>query len=533
MRLPKKSLRWALVALVPLLFLGAVKVDYFEITKQIEIFNAVFREITTGYVEETQPGTLMENALKGLLNPLDPYTTFIPERDIENYRMMQTGQYGGIGATVRIVGEYVVLSAVHEGGPADKAGLHPGDLLLAADDVSLGTMDLEGVANILKGSPGSKIKCTYQHSGVEKTVVLTRAEIHMKAVPYYALIQPTIGYIVLTSFTETSYTEVRDALSDLQKQGATSLVLDLRSNPGGLVSSAVDIVNLFIPKGVIVVRTKGQLPESDHEYKTLREPMAPNLRIAVVIDGQSASASEIVAGALQDLDRGVIVGEKSFGKGLVQQTRPLAYGAQLKMTVAKYHTPSGRCIQAYDYHQGDVRVRKADSSHVFLTTKGRKVYEGGGIDPDVKAGDRSLSPVLYSLLVQGGLFDFARMYVAQHPAPSPPESFRLHPADYARFLSFVDNSNINLSSDVDETLNKVEKMLKEDGYAEELAPSLAQAKKALAAARRAQLIAHKEQIAFALEIEIIGLYGYERSQAAFAAFQSPSVLKALEVLAND
>jgi carboxyl-terminal processing protease len=517
-----------------LLGLGAAApVDYFEVTKQIELFNAVFREITLSYVDPTQPGTLMENALDGMLSELDPYTVFIPERRIEDFRIQQTGQYGGIGATIRIVEDVVLLAAVHEGGPADKAGLHPGDLLVEAGGVALSTKTMEEIGDVLKGSPGSKIDVVYEHLGERKTVSLTRAEIKMKAVPYSGLLDAKTGYIALSSFTETSANEVRTALQDLQKQGAEALVLDLRSNPGGLLTAAIEIVNLFVPKGTVVVRTKGQMTETDQVFKTLREPIAPEMSVAVLIDGQSASASEIVAGALQDLDRGAVVGQRSYGKGLVQQTRPLAYGAQLKLTVSKYYTPSGRCIQAFDYSD-NARGKRLDATKrtEFRTANGRKVFDGGGVDPDVLAGNGEVSPVLYSLVRNGALFDFARTYVAKNAAPQQIELFRLKPNDYSQFLTYLEQSKPDWTSDLDEVLNDFEEFTREDGYEAALKPSVEQVRKALLAARKEQLQAHKAQISSALEIEIIGLYGYERSQAAYSALASEEVLQARELLRN-
>jgi carboxyl-terminal processing protease len=528
----KRILVRSLVAGLVLVGLGAaVPVNYFEVTKQIELFNAVFREITLGYVDPTQPGTLMEDALDGMLSELDPYTVFIPERRIEDFRIQQTGQYGGIGATIRILEDVVLLAGVHEGGPADKAGLHPGDLLIEASGVPLTKKTMEEIGDVLKGSPGTKIDVVYEHRGERKNVVLTRAEIQLKAVPYHGMLDPKTGYIALSSFTETSANEVRAALQDVQKQGAESVVLDLRSNPGGLLTAAIEIVNLFVPKGTVVVKTKGQLPETDQVFKTLREPLAPKMAVAVLIDGQSASASEIVAGALQDLDRGVVIGQRSFGKGLVQQTRPLAYGAQLKLTVSKYYTPSGRCIQAYDYSEKAKGTRlDAGKRASFKTAAGRPVMDGGGVDPDLVAGNGSLSPVLYSLVRNGALFDFARSFAAKTTPPSPVESFRLKPSDYQQFLAYLDNAQPDWSSDLDEVLQEFESFAKEDGYQNALEPSLAQVKKALLAARKEQLQSDKAQIMEALEIEIIGLFGYERSQAAYTALASEEVAKAREIL---
>ena len=388
--------------------------SYFEVSKNLDIFATLFRELNIYYVDETNPGDLMKKGIDNMLESLDPYTNFIPESEIEDYRYMTTGSYGGIGALVRQMGDYVVISEPYEGFPAQKADLRAGDKILKVNDIDVKGKKTDDISKYLKGQASTSIKLLIEREGEKKPIekIINREEIKIKSVSYSGMISKSVGYIKLTGFTENASGEVKDALLDLKKNPALkSIVFDLRGNPGGLLKEAIDIVNLFEDKGTEIVSTRGKVKDWDKIYKAVNNPVDLSVPMVVLVDRGSASASEIVSGSLQDLDRGVVIGQRSYGKGLVQQTRDLSYNAKLKVTVAKYYTPSGRCIQALDYsHRNeDGSVDKVADSLIsaFKTKNGRIVYDGGGIAPDVAIEPQKYSSILGSLITKNLLFDFA------------------------------------------------------------------------------------------------------------------------------
>jgi carboxyl-terminal processing protease len=417
----KKYLIVVIVAIVGLIGFTSSTTQYFEISKNFEIFGSLYKELNTYYVDEIDPNELMQEGINAMLSSLDPYTNFYSEADIETFRFETTGKYGGIGSLIRKYGDYIVITEPYEGFPAAKSGMIAGDKIAEVDGKSVKGKNTEEVSKFLKGEPGSSVKVKVlrpQADGSDKEMefTVTREEVKVKNVPYYGFATNDIGYINLSNFTQLAGKEVEDAFKDLKKQNPNmkALVLDVRGNPGGLLNEAVNIVNIFVDKGHKVVYTKGKVSDWDKDFKTLNEAYDTKIPVAVLTSRGSASASEIVSGAIQDLDRGVVVGQKTFGKGLVQTTRKLSYNTQLKVTTAKYYIPSGRCIQAINYAEKDEEgavVKIPDSLKVaFKTANGRTVYDGGGVDPDIITEPRKLSDITVALLRKDLIFDYATYF---------------------------------------------------------------------------------------------------------------------------
>lgn len=519
--------------------LSAWQLDYFEINKQLDIFTNLFREVNMYYVDETEPSAMMEEAIGEMLNELDPYTVYIPESDVEDFRIRQTGQYGGIGATIRVIGDYVAIEQPYKGFAADNAGLRSGDLIIAIDGKDMKGATPQDVSNLLKGTPGSSAELTIRRYGEDQQVTLVREDIQVKSVPYYGMLNHEIGYVTLRSFTDKASPEIMEAIEDLKTNyGMKSLVLDLRGNPGGLLSEAINVSNLFIEKGEVVVSTRGRIRELDQVYRSLREPFDTEMPLAVLIDKGSASASEIVAGTIQDLDRGIVVGERSFGKGLVQQSRPLSYGAQVKITIAKYYTPSGRCIQAINYAErnedGSV-ARVPDSLRTaYQTEAGRTVLDGGGIDPDVSVEGEKMSGILYSLMLNGHLFEYATLFVQNHEGenfPSPQE-FHLSEADWKAFVDFLQDKEYHYETKTETILQNLERAAESENYQGALEGEIESLKNALANQKSNDLETHREQIQHILEREIVGRYYYEEGEIEFMLRDDDRLLEAMNILSN-
>lgn len=525
------------VLTIGILFIGlsAWKLDYFEINKQLDIFTNLFKEVNLYYVDETEPDALMEDAIQKMLKELDPYTVYIPEDDIEDFRIQQTGQYGGIGSTIRLIGEFVAIDQPYQGYAADKAGLKSGDLILQVDGKDVKGATPSQMSDLLKGSPGSSVKMTVSRYGEEFEVELIREEIQVKSVPYYGMLNDEVGYVILRSFTDKASSDIREAIVDLKNNhGMKSLVLDLRGNPGGLLNEAINVSNLFLPKGLEVVSTRGRLAELDQVYKTLNQPFDKDMPLAVLISSGSASASEIVAGTIQDLDRGVVIGQRSYGKGLVQQSRPLSYGAQVKITIAKYYTPSGRCIQAINYAErnedGSVARIPDSLRNTFTTAHGRTVLDGGGIDPDIAIETESMSGVLYSLLVNGHIFEYATEYVRTHPNISAPGDFTLTDSEYDQFVQFLDGKEYHYETETEKMIERLERATKNDGYNESLQSEINRLKSAYNQRKKDDLITFKDQISQLLAREIVGKYYYESGEIQFMLSDDPEVDRAIEYL---
>lgn len=423
---------------------ASVKDDYFEMSKQLEIMQSAFRELNLFYVDELAPGELMETGIKAMLAQLDPYTRYFPETKMEDVRFMQTGEYGGVGASIETRNGQTIVVDLLEGEPAEQAGIQLGDVMMRVNRRDLAGLDQNQIGDLLQGATGTDVTVDIQRPGTREilTFELQRQKVKVPDVPYQGMLSETTGYLALSSFTKTASFEVRKALMNLTDSlGAEHVVIDLRGNGGGLLREAIAMVNLFVGKGQEVVSTKGKTPDWNKSYKTRANALRPDLPIAILVDGKSASASEIVAGTLQDLDRGVVVGSESFGKGLVQQTKKLAYGTRMKVTVAKYYTPSGRCVQRLDYShrddEGEVHAMADSTLSTFHTANGREVLEGRGVLPDVEVPQPDLGYVLEGLLENGVLFDFAVQHRDALVAPADAMAFEVSDETWRSFISFA------------------------------------------------------------------------------------------------
>lgn len=520
-----------------LIFSVAFKPDYFEISKQLDIFTNVFKEVSLYYVDETQPGELMTEAMESMLESLDPYTTYIPEERVEDFKIQTTGNYGGIGASIRRRGNEIVLTTPYEGFAADKAGFKAGDKILEIDGKPVTGKSTSDVSTALKGAAGTTVTLKVERAGKEITKTFEREDVHVNSVPYYGMLDDNVGYIVLTSFTDKASREVKAALKELKKENELKgLVLDLRGNPGGLLNEAVNITNIFIEKGKEVVDTKGKMEEWEKTYKTLNSPEDLEIPVAVLINRGSASASEIVSGTLQDYDRAVIIGQRSYGKGLVQQTRQLSYGAQLKVTIAKYYTPSGRCIQAINYAERDEDgsvVKIPDSLRTeFTTANGRPVFDGGGIDPDIEVEPEDLSPIIISLYKEMLLFDWATEYARSHESIADAKQFELSDEEYSSFVNWVEGKEFHYSTETERALEDLEKSAKDEAYFADMETEIAELRKRYETRQNNDLMANKSQIKRLLEEEIASRYYYDRGRIANALHSDVEIAKALEVLTD-
>ena len=513
--------------------------NYFEISKNLEIFNELYKELNIYYVDDTSPGKLMKTGIDAMLGSLDPYTNFIPESDIEDYRFMTTGQYGGIGALIRRKDDKVYISEPYEGFPSAKAGIWAGDEIYKVDGREVRGMDTDEVSKLLKGQAGTTVEVTMlRGDAAPMEYSLTREEIKIPDVPYKGFLDAdsTVGYIKLNSFTQTASHEVRTAFKELKDHGMQRLVFDLRGNGGGLLREAVNIVNLFVPKGELVVETKGRIAEWDKTYRTLSEPLDTEMPMVLLVDGGSASASEIVSGALQDLDRAVILGERTFGKGLVQQTRDLFYNSKLKVTVAKYYIPSGRCIQKLDYAHRDSSGKAtsmADSLLTeFSTRNGRPVFDGRGILPDVLVEEHELPKVVGGLLREDLFFDYATRYRRTHETAPPARDFLITDPEYQAFLDYLSDKEFDYETESMAQLEELVETAKRERYLEHVKPELDQLREELRPKRDEELVMFRDDIAEILRNELVARYHFQTGRAIAALDTDPYVREALDVLGN-
>jgi carboxyl-terminal processing protease len=513
--------------------------NYFEVSKNLDIFATLFRELNIYYVDETNPGALMKKGIDDMLESLDPYTNYIPESEIEDYRYMTTGQYGGVGALISQRGDYVIISEPYEGFPAQKADLRAGDKILKINDIDAKGKKTDDISKILKGQPSTAIKLLIEREGEKKPMekVLNREEIKIKSVSYSGMLNDNVGYIKLTGFTENAAGEVKEALVNLKKNPALkSVVFDLRGNPGGLLKEAIDIVNIFEEKGTEIVSTRGKVKDWDKTHKAMNSPVDLSIPITVLVDRGSASASEIVSGALQDLDRGVIIGQRSYGKGLVQQTRPLSYNAQLKVTVAKYYIPSGRCIQALDYshrnQEGGVDKVPDSLISAFKTKNGRIVYDGGGITPDLVIEPYKYSNILASLVTKNLIFDYATKYRNLHASIAAAKDFRLTDAEYDDFVAFLNGKEYDYTTKTEKTLEDLKSDAKEDKTLDLINSDIEALKLKVMHNKKDDLQKYKSEIKQFLEEEIASRYYFQNGRLEASLKDDPEVKEALAVL-ND
>lgn len=509
----------------------------FEIAKNLDIYYTLFRELNTFYVDEINPNKLVKTSIDKMLESLDPYTNYISEADVEDFRFMTTGEYAGIGALISKQNGVIVIAEPYEGFPAQKYGLKAGDIILEVEGKATATMSTEDVSNLLKGPALKPVKLKIQRPEEKKPFELEviREKITIEAVPYYGMLDDKTAYIRLSNFTQNCSEEVKKAYLDLKKQhNPESLVLDLRSNPGGLLIEAVQIMNLFVPKGVEIVSTRGKVKEWDNVYKATQAPVDTTVRIAVITNRGSASASEIIAGAMQDLDRGLVIGTRTFGKGLVQATRELSYNTKLKVTTAKYYVPSGRCIQALDYtHRNeDGSVGNVPDSLIseFKTKNGRKVYDGGGVVPDIKVEQENLSSLSVELVTRFMVFDFATRFAARNPSIPQPEAFKISDAVYDEFVKFVKEHDFKYDSETQNTLAELVKTAKEEKYFDVASEEFKLLESKLKPDLDKDLKLFRKEISELLEDEIVSRYYYQKGAIRAAIDEDQSIRKAVEAL---
>ena len=508
----------------------------FRIAKNLDIFFTLFKELNTFYVDEIDPDKVIKAGIDNMLKTLDPYTVYFPEAEADEFAIMTTGKYGGIGSMVRNSGDYVVISEVYKGFPADKAGIKAGDLLKKVDGISLKGLSTDKVSEKLKGNPGTEISLTIDRNGKETDYPLKREKIIMPPVPFYGMIDSKTGYIRFTNFTQNCIDDVKTALVTLKNNNAQQIILDLRGNPGGLLTEAVEIVNLFVANGKKIVSTKGKVKQFDEDFKTSKQPVDEQIPLAIIINRSSASASEIVAGAIQDLDRGVIVGQRSYGKGLVQITRPLNYNTQLKVTTAKYYIPSGRCIQARDFshpnEDGSVGIIPDSLISEFKTKNGRIVKDGGGITPDIEVLPDPLSQISSELFLRYFIFDFATNYFWSHPDIKSPEQFKFTDKDYDDFKTFLINRKFNYRTSTEESLNELITNAKKEKYYDIHKDLFNDLEKDVAHSLDQDLKLFRNEITDLLEDEIISRYFYENGAISWTIKKDEQVLKARDILNN-
>jgi carboxyl-terminal processing protease len=511
--------------------------NHFELIKNMELMDQIYEHLEKYYVDEPQIGHLSKISIDAMLKELDPYTVYYHESNMEDYRMMTTGQYGGIGALIRKIGDYIYIAEPYEGNPAEKSGLKAGDKILSIDGKSMFKKNSEDVSSNLKGPKGTTIKIEVERPGEgKKTISITRDEIKLLDVPYHGMLDERIGYIKLSSFTQTASSEVKNAFNDLKAKGMKELVFDLRGNGGGLLIEAVRIVNMFVKKDQLVVSTKGKVADENRNYMTQEEPIDLDIPLTVLVDEHSASASEIVSGSLQDLDRAVIIGKTSYGKGLVQRTYDLKYGSKMKLTIAKYYTPSGRCVQRLEYYdKGEDEKPKeiADSLlKTFKTTNGREVIDGRGIEPDIKIEEKELSRLTSMIYVNNLIFNFATEYKLENPTIAPAGEFKLSDEDYAKFKNYVIKDTFTYSTASEERLEKLKEIAVKEGYFEDSKAEYEALLKKVTPSKERDLDKFKDEIKVLLENEIISRYYYQKGRAIDEFRTDLFVKKAKEILKN-
>jgi len=539
----KKYVAGAFVGMVILLCIQAKEVDnYFEISKNMEVFTSLFKELNTYYVDPIQPGKLMKKGMDAMLNDLDPYTNYITEEDVEDSRFQTTGKYGGIGSTVRKKDDYIAISEPYENSPIIKAGIKAGDVIMEIDGHTTKNKEIEDISKFLKGSAGTQVKLKIRDGVTNEvsTKTVTREEITVTSVPYAGMLGASneYGYVRLTQFTERCSSLVRGALDSLKKANPNmkGVIIDLRYNPGGLLDEAVAIANLFINGGQIVVTTKGKNTEWNKEYKTQNAPWDEKIPLTVLVNRNSASASEIIAGTMQDLDRGVIIGQRSFGKGLVQNLRSLPFNAKLKVTTAKYYTPSGRCIQALDYthrnEDGSVGEISDSLKTKFKTKNGRIVMDGGGVDPDIKLTAKESLGIVNSLNTKSFAFDYATQYVAKHATVSSAKDFTLSETDFNDFLQWLEGKDYSYKTKSEESLAKFKEIAVKENYFTAIQQDFESLQKSLSHDKKQDLIKNKKEILRLLQDEIITRYYFQRGRFQNQLADDDEVKEAISVLGN-
>ena len=509
--------------------------DFFEIAKQIEIFTEMYKQLNMNYVDDTNPADLMDNAIEGMLEGLDPYTVYWTEQEVEKSKINRRGSYTGIGANVRTKEDKITIIEPWKDYPADKAGLKAGDDIIEIDGVKIKDYK-ENAGDLLKGSAGTELSITYTRQGKNKTTTLKREGVEVNAVPFYEMATPEIGYVVLSKFNEKASRETKAAIKELKEKGATKVILDLRGNPGGLLSEAVNVSNLFIPKGKLITSTQSVVSKYNRTYLTKRSEEFEGMKVAVLINGRSASASEIVSGSIQDYDRGVVIGARSFGKGLVQRPKPLSYGTQVKITISRYYTPSGRCIQALDYWNRDengdaVRTKKEDYKAFKTVNSGRTVYDGGGVEPDINIESAVYSPITTALLKENSIFNYATEYYYKHKFNSMDE-IQFTDADFQEFVSWIEKRGFEFETVTESAFAKAYQTAANEELDDDIKNSYEIVLENIKTAKKKEIVDKKAEIKSLLTDEIVKRYFYKEGLYNYQIKYNPEIRAAIEVL-ND
>ncbi len=525
-----------ILSIAALIFTGFKNSNDFQFTKNLDIFFTLFREVNLYYVDDVDPEKLINKGIDGMLKSLDPYTKYIPESELKDFEFQTTGKYGGIGALIRKTEDGAMIAEPYKGFPADKAGLKAGDILLKIDGTEVNEKSLKDISELLKGMPGSSLKLKIKKPVSEDTkeIKLEREIITIGNVPYHGMLDKEIGYIRLRGFTDNAGDETREALKGLKSQGAKSVILDIRDNPGGLLNEAVEVSNVFVLKNQEIVRTKGKINRWNKQYKTEKQPVDTLMPVAILVSRGSASASEIVAGALQDLDRAVVIGKRTFGKGLVQTTRPLSYNTKLKVTTAKYYIPSGRCIQALDYanRNEDGSVGHVPDSLIqsFKTKNNRTVYDGGGIRPDIDIENGKVSNITISLYSKGLIFDYATRFYATVKEIPPVKQFEITDSIYSDFVEFLQGKDYDYQTNSEEKLDELLKVAKKEKYYDKAKEAFEELEVKLAHDKNKDLRVFNDEIKNYLEQEIANRYYYQEGAIKAAIEDDKEIDTALKVL---
>jgi carboxyl-terminal processing protease len=524
------------VLLTTVLFSSGQNSNNFEISKNLDIYTTLFREINKNYVDEINVGDMMKTGIDAMLESLDPYTVFIPESEVEDYKFITTGQYGGIGALIHKQGDTIVISEPYEGKPAQNYGLKAGDIILEVDNKSVSGKSTSEVSTLLKGQPGTHVDILLKRFAEEQPVhmKLTRENVKIENIPYYTIIEPNIAYIKLSGFTQNAAKEVKEAFLEMKKENELNgIILDLRNNGGGLLQEAVNIVNIFLDKGKPVVSTKGRLPSKNYSYSTTESPVDTEIPLIVLVNGSSASASEIVAGAIQDHDRGVILGQNTFGKGLVQNVIPIAYNSQAKVTVAKYYIPSGRCIQEIDYSHKD---KNGDAGQIpdsliaaFKTTNGRTVYDGHGIKPDIELPDSIISNISIALLNKFLFFSFATIFQHDNDSILSADLFTITDEIFENFIAYIEEKGYDYTTNSEKTLLDLKKTAEKEDYFDGISVEYQALADKVAAHKENDIFKYQEEIKRILRIEIVSRYYYQTGKIISSLKDDKEIGKAKEL----
>jgi carboxyl-terminal processing protease len=511
----------------------------FKVAQSIEIFSGVMNQLNLNYVDTIQPVKLTQTAIQSMLAKMDPYTIYVPEKNMADFNLMLSGVYGGIGAIIQKQGDYVVITEPYQGFPAQEAGLKAGDKIIKVNGKPAKGLSSLAVSKLLKGQPGSVLNITIRHYGAKKdtTLTLKRRQIKIPNVPFYGVVGKGIGYIRLNQFNPNAANDVRNSFLDLKENhDIKGVIIDLRNNGGGLLNEAVKIANIFVKKGQTIVTTKGKDPANNRDYKTPGPALDRKIPLAILVNGNTASASEIVSGSMQDLDRGVIIGQRTFGKGLVQNTVPVPYGGKLKITIAKYYIPSGRCIQAIDYFDkrkdGHPEMIPDSLTHAFKTADGRIVRDGRGIKPDIVMKPQVFSQVSADLYAQNYIFDFANEFCLHHKSIAPPLQFRISDSTFNEFKKFVLDKGFSYKTETGTLIQRLKQSAKRENYLSALQPTIDSLQKELDKEKQLDLDKHKNEIKEMLRVEIATRYYYQKGKTASSLINDDEVEKAIDVLSH-